>query len=90
MLNGIDNVDFIEAHTGDEDIKIEKVIFSECLKANPDIEKRLFKTKEEKERIEKEKAEKKTKKKSKKLSKTSKYFDFYDDIKAGCHKIVDW
>ena len=18
------------------------------------------------------------------------YFDFYDDIKAGCHKIVDW
>ena len=32
----------------------------------------------------------KTKKKSKKLSKTSKYFDFYDDIKAGCHKIVDW
>ena len=32
----------------------------------------------------------KPKKKSKKLSKTSKYFDFYDDIKAGCHKIVDW
>ena len=32
----------------------------------------------------------KSKKKSKKLSKTSKYFDFYDDIKAGCHKIVDW
>lgn len=57
------NVDFIEAHTGDEDIKIEKVIFSECLKANPDIEKRLFKTKEEKERIEKEKAEKKKRRK---------------------------
>ena len=36
------------------------------------------------------KGTKKTKKKSKKLSKTSKYFDFYDDIKAGCHKIVDW
>ena len=33
---------------------------------------------------------KKDKKKSKKLSKTSKYFDFYDDIKSGCHKIVDW
>ena len=32
----------------------------------------------------------KIKKKSKKLSKTSKYFDFYDDIKSGCHKIVDW
>ena len=36
------------------------------------------------------KRNKKTNKKSKKLSKTSKYFDFYDDIKAGCHKIVDW
>ena len=32
----------------------------------------------------------KNKKKSKKLSKTSKYFEFYDDIKSGCHKIVDW
>lgn len=29
-------------------------------------------------------------KKPQKLSKVSKYFDFYDDIKAGCHKIVDW
>lgn len=33
---------------------------------------------------------KKDKKKPKKLSKISKYFDFYDDIKSGCHKIVDW
>lgn len=33
---------------------------------------------------------KKTKKKSQKLSKNSKYFDFYDDIKSSCHKIVDW
>lgn len=32
----------------------------------------------------------KNKKKSKKLSETSRYFDFYDDIKAGCHKIIDW
>lgn len=32
----------------------------------------------------------KTKKKSKKLSKNTKYFDFYDDIKSSCHKIVDW
>lgn len=32
----------------------------------------------------------KKQKKSKKLSKTSKYFDFYDDIKAGCHKVIDW
>ena len=32
----------------------------------------------------------KKQKKSKKLSETSKYFDFYDDIKSGCHKIVDW
>lgn len=32
----------------------------------------------------------KTKKKSQKLSKNSRYFDFYDDIKSGCQKIVDW
>ncbi len=32
----------------------------------------------------------KNNKKPQKLSKTSKYFDFYDDIKAGCHKVVDW
>ena len=30
------------------------------------------------------------KKKVKKLSERSKYFDFYDDVKAGCHKIIDW
>ena len=30
------------------------------------------------------------KKKIKKLSERSRYFDFYDDIKSGCHKIVDW
>ncbi len=33
---------------------------------------------------------KKPKKNAKKLSQNTKYFDFYDDIKAGCHKIVDW
>ena len=32
----------------------------------------------------------KNKKKIKKLSKTSKYFEFYDDVKAGCHKVIDW
>ena len=32
----------------------------------------------------------KNKKKSKKLSKNSRYFDFYDDIKSGCQKIIDW
>lgn len=32
----------------------------------------------------------KNKKKVKKLSERSKYFDFYDDVKAGCHKIIDW
>lgn len=32
----------------------------------------------------------KKQKKQEKLSKTSKYFDFYDDIKSSCHKIVDW
>lgn len=33
---------------------------------------------------------KKNKKKIKRLSENSKYFDFYDDIKAGCHKVIDW
>ncbi len=33
---------------------------------------------------------KKNKKKIKKLSEKSKYFDFYDDVKAGCHKVIDW
>ena len=32
----------------------------------------------------------KIKKKTKKLSKNSKYFDFYDDVKSSCHKVVDW
>ncbi len=32
----------------------------------------------------------KNKKKIKKLSENSRYFDFYDDVKSGCHKIVDW
>ena len=32
----------------------------------------------------------KNKKKYKKLSNSSKYFDFYDDVKSSCHKIVDW
>ncbi len=29
-------------------------------------------------------------KKIKKLSENSKYFDFYDDVKSSCHKVVDW
>ena len=36
------------------------------------------------------KKNKKPKKNFKKLSQNTKYFDFYDDIKSGCHKIVDW
>lgn len=32
----------------------------------------------------------KNKNKSKNLAQNSKYFDFYDDIKVGGHKIVDW
>ena len=32
----------------------------------------------------------KNKKKIKKLSENSRYFDFYDDIKSGCHKVIDW
>ena len=37
-----------------------------------------------------EQKKKKNKKKIKRLSENSKYFDFYDDIKAGCHKVIDW
>lgn len=32
----------------------------------------------------------KSKRKTKKLSQNTKYFDYYDDIKASCHKIIDW
>ncbi len=32
----------------------------------------------------------KNKKKTKKLSENSRYFDFYDDVKSGCQKIIDW
>ena len=32
----------------------------------------------------------KNKKKIKKLSEKSKYFDFYDDVKSGCNKVIDW
>ncbi len=32
----------------------------------------------------------KNKKKTKKQSEKTKYFDFYDDIKSSCHKIIDW
>lgn len=32
----------------------------------------------------------KNKKKTKKLSESSRYFDFYDDVKSGCQKIIDW
>ena len=32
----------------------------------------------------------KNKKKTKKLSQNSRYFDFYDDVKSGCHKVYDW
>lgn len=33
---------------------------------------------------------KKRRKTAQKLSKNTKYFEFYDDIKSSCHKIVDW
>ena len=32
----------------------------------------------------------KNKKKIKKQSQISRYFDFYDDVKAGCNKVIDW
>lgn len=56
----------------------------------------MEKTTENKEEIKTEKTQNiikksaKNKKKSSKLSKNSRYFDFYDDIKSGCQKIVDW
>lgn len=56
------NNDFVEVHTGDEDIKIESVIFTECIKFNPEVQKRLFRTEEEKRKLEEELAEKQRKK----------------------------
>ena len=44
-------------------------------------------------KLKNQKTKKNTQKKDKKpqkLSKTSRYFDFYDDVKSSCHKIVDW
>ena len=32
----------------------------------------------------------KKKKNTKKLSEKSRYFDFYDDVKSGCQKVIDW
>ena len=42
---------------------------------------------EQKEKIEKKK---KLKKKSQLKKDKENYFNYYDDIKAGCHKVVDW
>lgn len=36
------NVDFVESHTGLEDVLIEKEIFCECLRRKPDIDGRLW------------------------------------------------
>lgn len=41
------DLDFIEAHTGLEDVRIEKEIFLYCIKRKPDIDGRLFKPKPE-------------------------------------------
>lgn len=38
--------DFIESHTGLEDVKIEKEIFLYCLKQNPEIDGRLWRPKD--------------------------------------------
>ena len=40
--------------------------------------------------IEKQKKNKKIKEKSKYNRDKSKYFDYYDDIKHGSHKVIDW
>ena len=36
------NNDFIESHTGLEDVMIEKEIFVECIKRNPEINGELW------------------------------------------------
>lgn len=36
------NIDFVESHTGLEDVNIEKVIFVECLKINPTVDGLLW------------------------------------------------
>ena len=40
--------------------------------------------------IEKQKKNKKIKEKMKYNRDKSKYFDYYDDIKHGSHKVIDW
>ena len=55
-----------------------------------DIKHLLFQNKNTQNNKKIIKKSEKNKKKTKKLSKTSKYFDFYDDVKAGCHKVFDW
>ena len=49
---------------------------------------------EEKEKTQKDKEKakkiKKIKEKSKYNREKSKYFDYYDDIKHGSHKVIDW
>ena len=49
-----------------------------------DLHKKLQKDKEKKKLMQK------NKKKSQQNREKSKYFDYYDDIKHGSHKIVDW
>lgn len=45
------DIDFDEAHTGLEDVKIEKEIFLYCLSRNPDLDGRLWPPKEEPPRV---------------------------------------
>lgn len=52
------DINFIEKHTGDEDILIEKEIFKVCLKQNKNIEKKLFLSKEEKQKKEQKRLDK--------------------------------
>ena len=49
-------------------------------------------TENEKKNIVKNKQQEKKKLKKKAQLKKDKenYFNYYDDIKAGCHKVVDW
>ncbi len=74
------DIDFIQPYDMfPQSANIETLV---CLKLKKEYKKNNTKSAE--------KNIKKNKKKIKKLSENTRYFDFYDDVKSGCHKIVDW
>ena len=67
---------------------------SQKIKINQAINSGSAEIMEDKEKIQKEKDKlqklKKIKAKTKYNRDKSKYFDYYDDIKHGSHKVIDW